>query len=105
TEAQAAGTAPSPSMGRMHDELEKLGWKLAELVPRRYWMRDSLTAKFITKWRISPRPQPRFIESGSFIHHTVFKRIKADSSYRLPKLRARVCDENGRQFDWTSLIN
>jgi uncharacterized protein (DUF2235 family) len=100
-----AGTAPSPSIGRMHDELEKLSWKLAELVPRRYWIRDSSTGKFITKWRISPQPQPRFIESGSFIHHTVFERMKADPSYRPPNLPEQVFDENCKPFDWKSLIN
>lgn len=114
-EAQAAGllidaakvppdTASAAGVPPMHDELTKWGWKLAQLVPRRYWVRD-LSGKFIAKWRISPLPQPRFIESGALIHRSVFERMRDDDSYRPSNLPEQVCDEDGNPFDWRSFVN
>jgi uncharacterized protein (DUF2235 family) len=99
-------TATSPKVPLMHDELKKWPWKLAQLVPRRYLIREGDPAgKFITRWRISPRPQPRFIDNGSFVHHTVFERMRADPSYRPPNLPEQIYDEIGNPFDWQSRIN
>jgi uncharacterized protein (DUF2235 family) len=104
--APPAGTAPSPKVPPMHDELTKFGWKLAQLVPRQYSVREGgPKGKFVSKWKISPLPQPRFVESGSRVHRTVFERMRDDESYRPPNLPDEVCDENGTPFDWKSFIS
>jgi uncharacterized protein (DUF2235 family) len=92
---------PDPAAsGDMHDELRKLTWKVAQLVPRRYWIRDPASGKFIAKWQISPEPQPRFIEPGASIHHTVQDRIRADATYRPVNLPHDAVDETGRAITW-----
>jgi uncharacterized protein (DUF2235 family) len=79
---------PDP-LAPMHNELDKLMWKILQWVPRRYWIRDSATGNFVRRWNFSPKPMPRFIPKGSDIHPTVSERMEKIPEYRPENLLAK----------------
>jgi uncharacterized protein (DUF2235 family) len=88
--------SPADPMAGMHDELAKLEWKLFQLVPRRYWAKEGISSnEFVSKWKLSPIPQRRFIAEDSWIHSSVFQRMQQDTSYRPANLPSSARDENG----------
>lgn len=73
--------APDPT-APIHNELDKLSWKILQWVPRRYWIRDPSTGNYIRRWNFSPREMPRFIPANSDIHPSVYVRIEKVPEYR-----------------------
>jgi hypothetical protein len=49
----------------------------------------------ISKRRMSPAREPRFIEEGSLAHRTLADRMAGDENYRPFNLPAALLDENG----------
>jgi uncharacterized protein (DUF2235 family) len=96
------GSAPPPAPAdcnaQMHNELDKFGWKAAQLVPRRVW------AQGRSRFRFSPTELPRYIEARSLIHHTVFDRMRGQPGYRPKNLPDDVLDEQGQPVDWRQML-
>jgi uncharacterized protein (DUF2235 family) len=90
---------PVPA-SELHDELRKLGWKLAQWIPRRYAARDKPTGRYVWRWNLSPRAAPRHIEDNSMIHESVFERMRDDRTYRPVNLPERVRNEEGVTVAW-----
>ena len=82
----------------MHNELDNLRWKFAQLVPRQVWAHG----KNRVRW--SPTEMPRYIEAGSLIHHTVFERMRRRPEYRPQNLPDDVLDEQGTPVRWKQIL-
>lgn len=101
-------TAPPPvppdAMAPMHNELDKLFWKVLQWIPRRHWVRNKDTGRYSLKWNFSPKPTPRHIEDGALIHRTVFERMQHDPSYRPVNLPENVRDNKNAAVDWRRML-
>lgn len=82
---------PDPC-GKMHNELDKLFWKIMQCVPRRYWIREEDTGQFIRRWDFSCTPLLRPIAGDAEIHPTVFERMEKMPGYRPENLPAQKQD-------------
>ncbi|HEY1774017.1 MAG TPA: DUF2235 domain-containing protein [Gammaproteobacteria bacterium] len=90
---------PSPT-AKMHNELDKPSWKAAQLIPREHSQQDPKSHQWTTSMNWSPAQKPRFIADGSRVHHTVFDRMKADTTYRPVNVPKDVCDETAAKVTW-----
>ena len=65
---------------KLHDSMT-WGWRLLEWIPKRTTLRD-----WPKRWSLFglylPRCEPRRIDSGARIHHSVFARVDVDATYR-----------------------
>lgn len=94
------GSAPlADCEARMHNELDNLRWKFAQLVPRQVWAHG----KNRVRW--SPTELPRYIEAGSLIHHSVFERMRRRPEYRPQNLPDEVLDEQGTPVRWKQMLS
>jgi uncharacterized protein (DUF2235 family) len=78
---------PDPT-ATMHNELARWKWKVAQWIPRRYWVRDS-SGTFVRRWNFSPKAMPRFIPDNAEIHPTVTERTLKLPDYQpvnLPRM-------------------
>ncbi len=94
---------PPDALPPLHNELDKLFWKVVQWVPRRHWVRDKITGRFSWQWNCSPRPMPRHIDDDALIHRTVFERLERDPTYRPVNLPANVCDDHDVPVDWKQM--
>jgi len=79
SEKDLAGPDPC---GKMHNELDRLFWKLMQWIPRRYWVRDEASGQFVRRWDLSPGSRPRPIPADAEIHATVYERMQKMPAYR-----------------------
>jgi uncharacterized protein (DUF2235 family) len=93
----APAADPPAAPPKIHNELDKWGWKLAQWAPRQVWTHGKTVLRF------SPGELPRYIAPGSRVHHTVFERMQR-TQYRPPNLPDNVTDENGNQVNWKAMI-
>ncbi|KGI78807.1 DUF2235 domain-containing protein [Oleiagrimonas soli] len=98
--AQVLADPPPDPLAKMHNALDHLGWKLAQWMPRREWVRIPNTPQFRPRWRFSPAQLPRYIADGSVIHSSVHRRVQEDPGYRPVNLPDSALDESGvrREF-------
>ena len=68
--------------GKMHNELDKLFWKIMQWIPRKYWIRDEVSGKYVQRWDFAITPRPRPISEGANIHPTVATRMQCVPAYR-----------------------
>jgi len=98
------GTVPPPSpasaTAMMHNELDKLMWKVGQLIPRQRSEINPKTGKWESYMNFSPAQKPRSIADGSRVHHAAFDRMKADPTYRPVNIPKDVCDERGVKVVW-----
>lgn len=84
-------TAPSVT-AKLHDSMN-FGWLLLEGIPKRVKWRDWPQRRSLFGWYL-PLREPRRIDDGARVHHSVFERIAADPTYRPvnlpPKERVQV---------------
>ena len=92
-------SVPADALGPVHDELDKIRWKLLQWIPRRHWLRDPVTKRYVAKWIFSPKPVARRIENGAMLHRTVCERIRAGIGYRPRNIPAQVRNDEGVWVD------
>lgn len=83
----------------MHNEWDKLFWKILQWIPRRHWVRDKDSGRYSLKWDCSPKPTLRHMEEGELIHRAVFERMERDPSYRPVNLPDNVRDDKNAPGD------
>lgn len=74
-------SSPDPC-GKIHNELDKIFWKVMQWVPRRHWIRDDASGKFVRRWDFAVTRRPRPIPKDSVIHSTVTTRMQELPTYR-----------------------
>jgi len=65
---------------KLHDSMN-WAWRLLELFPKRAKRRDWPERRSLLGWYI-PCEEPRRVDAGALVHHSVFERIDADRAYR-----------------------
>lgn len=80
-ESDSELASPDPC-GKIHNELDKFFWKVLQWVPRRHWIRDAASGKFVRRWDFAITRRPRPIPTDAVIHPTVTTRMQEVPSYR-----------------------
>jgi hypothetical protein len=64
------------------------GWRPLEVIPKRTKWRDWPQRQSVLGWYM-PLCEPRRIDDGALIHHSVYERMDADPTYRPVNLPAK----------------
>lgn len=72
---------------KVHDSMT-LGWLLLEAIPKRVKWRDWPGRRSPLGWYL-PLREPRRIDDGATVHHSVFERMQVDPGYRPSNLPPR----------------
>lgn len=87
--SEQSGLSAPDACGKMHNELDKLFWKIMQWVPRRYWLRDETSGQYNRRWDFSVTPLLRPIPDDADIHPTVYERMQKLSDYQPQNLVPR----------------